>query len=371
MGDHIARLDDHHQSSNCRLRCTENLGMKSKGIVPAGCWILEGNGAAACMPVNYREVVRFMLEVRQTTDVKGGQDRIRWLSRTFARDRSQTGKLGISHLANTTGRLRVWDCLAFGCEKNRREEKGVVNDPDRSRSWAKPRTGGGRRSTEGQRPKVVRTEEVGPERSDRRQTGGERNRIEVTVKPIEVKGKTSEQVDLNPESRRSKEASAHDRKHGIMLIIQLRYKDVTSCLNNTEKHSEGLQIGRVSRVGRLSRIDRNRRRNHRRWRELAALFTLSRIKASNLPLRHICRSIVKSSSPVIHTTLVDLAAGTGNDALEDIGALGYCLPETLARPELGSLGTFNTGQEQPRLGVEPPRPQDLKQECTLDIEGRV
>ncbi|KAJ7676091.1 hypothetical protein DFH06DRAFT_1122841 [Mycena polygramma] len=76
-------------------------------------------------------------------------------------------------------RLRVCDCLAFGCEKNGREEKGVVNDRDRSRSRGRAedrsrpeisrvdgevaRADG---STEGQRPEVVRTEVGG-------RTGGE------------------------------------------------------------------------------------------------------------------------------------------------------------------------------------------------------
>ncbi|KAJ7618963.1 hypothetical protein DFH06DRAFT_1362005 [Mycena polygramma] len=127
-----------------------------------------------------------VVDNRQTTDAKGGQDRIRQPSRTFAQGRSRTGKLGISHLANTTGRLRVCDCLAFGCEKNGREEKGVMNDPDRSWSrgrakyrrrpevsWADGEVARADRSTEGQRPEVVWTEVGG-------QTGGEPEHSEVS-----------------------------------------------------------------------------------------------------------------------------------------------------------------------------------------------
>ncbi|KAJ7616287.1 hypothetical protein DFH06DRAFT_1145558 [Mycena polygramma] len=114
--------------------------------------------------MDYGQLLHVGVEDRQTTDAKGGQDRIRRPSRTFARGRSRTGKLGISHLANTT----EW-----------KGGKEVVNDPDRSRSRGRAedrrrpeisRVDGevarADRSTEGQRPEVVWTEVGG-------RTGGE------------------------------------------------------------------------------------------------------------------------------------------------------------------------------------------------------
>ncbi|KAJ7622791.1 hypothetical protein DFH06DRAFT_1143123 [Mycena polygramma] len=129
--------------------------------------------------MTWRYSARVPGKARTTTDAKRGQDRISRPSRTFTRGRSRTGKLGISHLANTTGRLRVCNCLAFGCEKNGREEKEVVNDLDRSQiqgraedrrrpeiSQADGEVARADRSTEGQGPEVVRTEVGG-------RTGGE------------------------------------------------------------------------------------------------------------------------------------------------------------------------------------------------------